>query len=194
MGPVTNVLSLLRSMPAEHRCIRLPGSLPYLWSVRCPVFVDFVWHNINKFTTGFELFKARCVPGMTTWEQTKVMDMFLRCLQVAVGSHDYSRQAALWWSRREQPQHLGPPEVRYGLGFSQTLEKYGYCWVEPLIDWQNLRFLPAITDQVLFGNGSLQRRYLQCGGHIRHFFDLSRRAGLGLEWLWLYPSEGVVVG
>lgn len=73
-----NVLSLLRSMPAEHRCIRLPGPLPYLWSVRCPVFVDFVWHNINKFTTGFELFKARCVPGMTTWEQTKVMDMFLR--------------------------------------------------------------------------------------------------------------------
>ncbi|KAH7248282.1 hypothetical protein B0J15DRAFT_468294 [Fusarium solani] len=121
-----------------------------------------------------------------------MMDMFLRCLRVAVGGHDYSREGALWWSRRELPQPVGSPQVRYGLGFGQTLKQYGYCWIEPRIDWALLRFLPDITDSVLFGNGTLQQRYLKCGGHVKHFFDLSRRADLSLEWLRRYPMEAVI--
>ncbi|KAL6405843.1 uncharacterized protein AUP68_10982 [Ilyonectria robusta] len=187
-----SALTVLRSLTPETRSIKLPGRPPYLWAVRSPVFVDFVWRNINKFTTGFELVRAQCSPGLTTWEQTKMMDVFLRCLRVAVGGHDYSREGALWWSRRELPQPVGSPQVRYGLGFGQTLEQYGYCWIEPLIDWALLRFLPDITDSVLFGNGTLQQRYLKCGGHVKHFFDLSRRAYLGLEWLRRYPREAVI--
>jgi hypothetical protein len=57
-------------------------------------------------------------------------------------------------------------QVQYGLGFSRTLEQYGYCWLESRIDWDRLTFLPDITDSVLFGTGNLQRRHLQCGGHV----------------------------
>jgi hypothetical protein len=71
-----------------------------------------------------------------------MMDIFLRYLRVAVGGHDYSREGALWWSRRELPQPAGLLGAYYGLGFSQTLEKYGYCWIEPRIDWTLLKFLP----------------------------------------------------
>ncbi|EWZ78630.1 hypothetical protein FOWG_17136 [Fusarium oxysporum f. sp. lycopersici MN25] len=160
--------------------------------LRTPVFVDYVWHNINKFTTGFELVRAQCSRGLTTWEQTKMMDMFLQCLRVAVGGHDYSREGALWWSRRELPQPVGLPQVYYGLGFSQTLEQYGYCWIEPRINWTLLKFLPDITDLVLFGNGTLHQRFMKHGGHARHFFSLSRRADLGLEWLRQYPMEDAI--
>ncbi|KAJ4181253.1 hypothetical protein NW759_017199 [Fusarium solani] len=187
-----SALTVLRSLTPETRSIKLPGPPPHLWAVRSSVFVDFVWHNINKFTTGFELVRAQCSPGLTTWEQNKIMDMFLRCLQVAVGGHDYSREGALWWSRRELPQPVGLPQVRYGLGFSQTLEQYGYCWIEPRINWALLKFLPDTTDSVLFGNRTLHQRYLKYGGHVRHFFDLSRRADLGLEWLRRYPREDVI--
>lgn len=187
-----NVLTVLRALTPETRSIKLPEPPPHLWAVHSSVFVDFVWHNINKFTTGFELVRAKCSAGLTTWEQTKIMDMFLRCLRVAVGGHDYSRKGALWWSRRELPQPAGLPQVRYGLGFGQTLEQYGYCWIEPRIDWALLRFLPDITDSVLFGNGTLHQRYLKYGGHVRHFFDVSRRADLGLEWLRRYPREDVI--
>ncbi|KAL9571866.1 hypothetical protein ACKAV7_003855 [Fusarium commune] len=187
-----SVLAVLRSLTPEARSTQLPGPLSYLWAVRTPVFVDYVWHNINKFTTGFELIRAQRSGGLTTWEQTKMMDMFLRCLRVAVGGHDYSREGALWWSRRELPQPAGLPLVYYGLGFSHTLEKYGYCWIEPRIDWTLLRFLPDITDSVLFGNGTLHKRYLKYGGHVNHFFDLSRRADLGLEWLRRYPMEDTI--
>ncbi|KAI3565766.1 hypothetical protein IWW34DRAFT_581921, partial [Fusarium oxysporum f. sp. albedinis] len=86
----------------------------------------YVWHNINKVTTGFELIRAR---------------------------------RALWWSRRELPQLAGLLRVYYGLGFSQTLEQCGYCWIEPRIDWNLLRFPPDITGSVLFGNGTLHQRF-----------------------------------
>ncbi|KAH7002673.1 hypothetical protein EDB80DRAFT_685825 [Ilyonectria destructans] len=112
-----SVLTVLRSLIPEIRSNKPLGPLPYLWAVRSPVFVDFLWHNINKFTTGFELVRAQCSPGLTTWEQTKMMDVFLRCLRVAVRGYDYSREGALWWSRRELPQPVGLPQVRYGLGF-----------------------------------------------------------------------------
>ncbi|RKK90846.1 hypothetical protein BFJ68_g16350 [Fusarium oxysporum] len=187
-----SVLAVLRSLTPEARCPQLPGPPSYLWAVRTPVFVDYVWHNINKFTTGFELVRAQCSRRLTAWEQTKMMDMLLQCLQVAVGGRDYSRQGALWWSRRELLQPAGLPRVYYGLGFGQTLEQYGYCWIEPRINWTLLRFLPDITDSVLFGNGTLHKRYLKYGGHVKHFFDLSRRANLGLEWLRRYPKEDAI--
>ncbi|RYC79195.1 hypothetical protein BFJ63_vAg17927 [Fusarium oxysporum f. sp. narcissi] len=104
-----SVLAVLRSLAPEIRSTQLPGPPPYLWAVCTPIFVDYVWHNINKFTTGFELVRAQCSRGLATWEQTKMMDMFLRCLRVAVGGHDYSREGALWWSRRELPQPVGLP-------------------------------------------------------------------------------------
>ncbi|KAK9489188.1 hypothetical protein V1508DRAFT_83875 [Lipomyces doorenjongii] len=122
-----------------------------------------------------------------------MMDMFLSCLRVAAGGHDYSRRGPLWWSRRERAaQSAGPAQVTYELGFSQTLEQYGYCWIECRIDWARLAFFPDITDFILFGSGTLQRRYLECGGHVQHFFDLTRRADFGLEWLRQYPQENVI--
>ncbi|KAF5710257.1 hypothetical protein FMUND_9623 [Fusarium mundagurra] len=187
-----SVLAVLRSLTPEARSTQLPGPPSYLWAVRTPIFVDYVWHNINKFTTGFELIRAQRSGGLTTWEQTKMMDMFLRCLRVAVGGHDYSREGALWWSRRELPQPAGLPLVYYGLGFSHTLEKYGYCWIEPRIDWTLLKFLPDITGSVLFGNGTLHQRFMKYNGHARHFFGLSRWADLGLEWLRQYPGENII--
>ncbi|KAF5975172.1 hypothetical protein FBULB1_7528 [Fusarium bulbicola] len=187
-----SVLKVLRSLNPEARCAQLPGRLSYLWVVSTPIFVDYVWRNINKFTTGFELIRAQRSGGLTTWEQTKMMDMFLRCLRVAVGGHDYSREGALWWSRRELPQSAGLPRVYYGLGFSQTLEQYGYCWIEPRIDWNRLRFLPDITGSVLFGNGTLHQRFMKYSGHARRFFGRSRCADLGLEWLRQHAGNNVI--
>jgi hypothetical protein len=95
-----------------------------------------------------------------------MIDMFLSCLRVAAGGHDYYRRGSLWWSRRERPVRSARlMQVQYGLGFSRTLEQYDYCWLEPRIDWARLTFLPDITDFVLFGSGTL-RRHLQCGGHV----------------------------
>lgn len=188
-----SVLSVLRSLPSTCRRLRLQAPPSYLRTIRTPDFIHFLWNNVNKFTTGFEVVRAKASTGLTTWEQTKVMDMFLHCLRVAIGGHDYSRKASLWWSRRKlQTPVTEPLNVRYGLGFSQTLEHYGYCWLEPLVDWNKLSFLPEVTHSVLFRLGTLQKRYLKCGGHVRHFFDTSRQADLAFEWLQNRGNGSVV--
>ncbi|KAF4424746.1 hypothetical protein F53441_14217 [Fusarium austroafricanum] len=191
-GLFQSVSTVLRSLTPEARSTQLPGHPSCLRVVRTSIFVDYVWHTINKFTTGFELIRAQRSGELTTWEQTKMMDMFLRYLRVAVGGHDYSREGALWWSRRELPQPAGLPRVYYGLGFSQALEQYGYCWIEPRIDWTLLSFLPDITGSVLFGNGTLHQRFMKYSGHARRFFGRSRCADLGLEWLRQYAGENII--
>lgn len=122
-----------------------------------------------------------------------MIEMFLRYLKFSLSSHDYSREGALWWSRRERPSGAaGESQVWCGLGFSRTLERYGYCWFEPRIDWTNLVFFPDVTDNVLFGASALQKQYIRSGGHVRHFFDITRRVDLGLSWLKTYRGEEVI--
>jgi hypothetical protein len=121
------------------------------------------------------------------------MAMFLRCLRFVLGGHQLSRESALWWSRRERSVG-NPPELRvwYGLGFNNTLSRYGYCWIEPRIDWDRMVFQSDITDRVLFGNNVLRGQYLQRGGQVRDFFHLIRRLELALEWLNLYHEEVII--
>ena len=154
----------------------------YVWPIQTTVYLNFLWRNVDKFATGFEVVLARCHQDHVTWEQTKMMAMFLRCLRFALNAHQLSRESALWWSRRETGD---PRSARtwYGLGFCNTLSRYGYCWIEPRIDWERLTFQPAVTDEVLFGNRTLRSQYLRRGGQVRDFHDIFLQLELALGWL-----------
>ena len=162
---------------------------PYAWAVKTEVYLNYLWRQADKFAAGFEVVRARCREDFVTWEQTKIMAMMLRGLRFALSGHQLSRESALWWSRRDRrgnDQHAGGAGRRrhwYGLGFCNTLPRYGYCWIEPRIDWGRLVFKPAFTDDMLFGNDMLRDQYLRRGGQVRDFFGLSRRLELGLGWL-----------
>lgn len=165
----------------------------YAWPIKTSVYLDFLWRSADKFATGFEVVLARCRKDMVTWEQTKMMAMFLRCLRFVFGGHLLRRESALWWSRRER--HVGEParlRIWYGLGFSNTLPRYGYCWLEPRVDWTQLQFKSEVTDHVLFGNGMLRGQYLRRGGQARAFFDTTRRMELALDWLRQHKDVEVV--
>jgi hypothetical protein len=169
---------------ADHTLSQCPS---YAWAIRTEVFVDFLWRSADKFATGFEVVRAQCHRDFTTWEQTKMMAMFLRCLRHVFGGNLLQQEGALWHGRRERtiPDQPGP-RVWYGLGFGTTLPRYGYCWMEPRFDWEALQFDSSVTDHVLFGNRTLQNRYLHRGGQARTFFSATRRAELALDWLGQY--------
>ena len=113
-----------------------------------------------------------------------MMAMFLRCLRFVFGGHLLRRESALWWSRRERGiGESGQLRIWYGLGFCNTLPRYGYCWLEPRIDWSRLQFKSEVTDQMLFGNSMLRGQYLRRGGRVQAFFDTTRRMELALQWL-----------
>ena len=156
----------------------------YAWPIKTSVYTDFLWRSADKFATGFEVVRAQCRKELITWEQTKIMAMFLRCLRFVFGGHLLRRESAIWWSRRER--HVGePPRLRvwHGLGFTNTLPRYGYCWIEPLIDWDRLQFQSHFTDNVLFGNRVLQGQYVRRGRQLRGFVDIARKLEAALEWL-----------
>jgi len=173
----------------DDQCVTLLDCPSYMWAFKTGVYLDFLWRNADKFATGFEVVRARCHKDLVTWEQTKMMAMFLRCLQFVFGAHQFSRESALWWSRRERVVG-NPPQQKtwYGLGFCNTLPRYGYCWMEPRIDWNRLTFQSSVTDQMLFGNNMLRGQYLKRGGQVRDFFDTTRKLELGLEWMEKYHS------
>ena len=155
----------------------------YVWAIKSSTYADFLWRSVDKFATGFELMRAKCHREYVTWEQTKMMAMFLRCLRYVLGGHLLSRESALWWSRRERS--IGDParlKIWHGLGFCNT-SRYGYCWFEPRIDWSQLQFKSEITDEVLFGNDVLRGQYIRRGGQVKAFFDTTRRLELALQWL-----------
>jgi hypothetical protein len=67
-----------------------------------------------------------------------------------------------------------------------TSSRYGYCWIEPRIDWERLTFHSSITDKMLFGNNVLKGQYLKRGGQAMDFFSINRRLEIALEWFERY--------
>lgn len=162
----------------------LDGPPSYVWAIRTNIFLNFLWRSADKFATGFEIIRALTWRDLVTWEQTKMMAMFLRCLRYVFGAQILSRESALWWGQRERTAGgSGRARGWCGLGFQNTMGMSGYYWLEPRIDWIRLQFHSAITDQVLFGDHELQRAYVRRGGEARAFFDTTRRLELALEWL-----------
>jgi len=167
----------------------------YAWVIKTDVYVQYLWRSVDKFATGFEVVRARSNQEFITWEQTKMMAMFLRCLRFVLGGQGIRRESALWWSRRE-PRQVEPGRHHhqpwYGLGFCNTLPQYKYCWLEPRIDWNKLTFRSDVTDGILFGNSMLRDRYLRRGGSVRDFFGMTRRLELALEWMERYHDVATI--
>lgn len=148
----------------------MPGLVPRsVWVIPTAQYVGFIAKNVNRFCLGFEYVYNETRDKSFGWEQTKIMAMFLRCIQYTVGENTIHREPALWWSR-----HVGR-RTWYGLGFETTLPKYGYCWIEPRIDWQKMVFKPRYTDSMLFGNRILGSRYNIHGPQLNEFSAASKR-------------------
>ena len=176
--------SRLQDEDGSETEVEVPDCPTHAWPVKTSVYLDYLWRLVDKFSTGFEVVRARCHNDYVTWEQTKMMAMFLRCLRFVFGGHLLRRESALWWSRRERG--VGESEelrVWYGLGFCNTVPRYGYCWIEPRIDWGRLQFKSEVTDRMLFGNSMIRGQYLQRAGRVQALFDTTRRMELALQWL-----------
>lgn len=193
-GLFQRLRTMLESGSADGET-RMSDCPSYAWAIRSETYMDFLWRSADKFAAGFEIVRARSRADLVTWEQTKMMAMFLRCLRYVFGGHLLSRESALWWSRREgrrSDDDQQQTQVWYGLGFRNTLPEYKYCWLEPRIDWTRLQFKPGVTDRVLFGNGVLRGQYLRRGGQVQHFFDRTRQLDVALVWLDQHAHVTVV--
>ena len=120
-GLFQNLLTRLRSEAPEDLEVVISDCPSLAWAIKTEVYLNFLWRSADKFATGFEVVLARCQRDLVTWEQPKIMAMFLRCLRFVFGGYQLRRESALWWSRRERPTRTW-----YGLGSCNTLPRYKY--------------------------------------------------------------------
>ena len=109
--------------------ITLADAPSHVWVIRTKTFFHYVLRNVDKFATGFEIMAARTRDGVYTWEETKIIAIFLRGLRFSVAGQALCRESALWWGRRDRVREDGDdrPRTWYSLGFGTTLPRYGYC-------------------------------------------------------------------
>jgi hypothetical protein len=128
---------------------------------------------------------------MVSWEQTKMMFAFLRCLRFVMGGHRIEPESAMWCSKRTLRTERRERSW-YGLGFCNTLPRYKYCWLEPRVDWERMCFKASVTNRMLFGNSVLRGQVLRRGTQVTAFFDMALALERGLKWLEKNGSNEVI--
>ncbi|EAU29404.1 predicted protein [Aspergillus terreus NIH2624] len=120
----------------------------------------FRW-NINKFCVGFEMVYSLNDRHFVTWEHTRVMLMFLRCLPFSYSGGLLERVSGCWRDVWFRPDPTQPDGLRRceGLGFQRNMQQFGYGWFLEKIDWEMMVFRQPATQYIQFNNPSLQAAY-----------------------------------
>lgn len=152
----------IRGRGLHNKVLSVPTNQdsPY-YSFRTDTVLRWLRWNINKFCVGFEMVYSFQDPHFVTWEHSRVMLMFLRCLQFSYGGGRIQASGGCWQDVRLQPDANHPHGVRRreGLGFQRTMKVHGYAWFLDKIDWHTLTFKPPHAAYMLFDNPSLQAAY-----------------------------------
>ncbi|KAJ4222866.1 hypothetical protein NW757_014389 [Fusarium falciforme] len=117
-----------RELHDKRLVIPTDDSSPY-YSFTTDTLLRWVRWNINKFYVGFEMVYSFQDPHFVTWEHTRIMLMFLRCLQFLYAGGLIQKVDGCWRDVRRQPDARQPNGLRRyeGLGFKRTMDMYGYA-------------------------------------------------------------------
>lgn len=159
------------------------GEQPYFAHPSASVMSWVRW-NTNKFCAGFELVSSLSRRNWVTWEHTRIMLMFLRCLRFSYGGGRVAEAAGLWRDVRHAPSSTHPGGSRRieGLGLEVTIPQHGYGWFLEKVDWETMTFKAAHSQYMAFNTPSMQGAYHARYGQIRDvqldFIRVSKIQGL----------------
>jgi hypothetical protein len=91
-----------RELHDKHLVVPTDDGSPY-YSFTTDTLLTWVRCNINKFCVGFEMAYSFQDPHFVTWEHTRIMLMFLRCLQFSYTGGLIQKVAGCWRDVRLQP-------------------------------------------------------------------------------------------
>jgi hypothetical protein len=159
------------------------GEQPY-FTYQSAAIMSWVRWNINKFCAGFELVSSLSNQSWVTWEHTRIMLMFLRCLRFSYGGGHLVEAAGLWRDVRHAPSSTrleGSRRIE-GLGFEVTIPQHGYGWFLEKVDWETMTFKAAYSQYMVFNTTSMQTAYHARYSQIRDvqvdFIRVSKIQGL----------------
>lgn len=117
--------------------------------------------NINKFCVEFEMVYSLNDHHFVTWEHTRIMLMFLRCLQCSYSSGLIQRAGGLWQDvcLASNVNQIDGLQRYEGLGFRDSMKRHGYAWFMDKVDWVTMTFRQPFTQYMMFNNPSMQAVY-----------------------------------
>lgn len=172
-----------------EREIDIPPGMEPFWRIPTASYLRFVQANINKFTTGFEYVRSLGSREYVSWEHSQIMIMFLRLLKFGYGSCQVRREIALW---NDERVHRRTGEKLFGLGFSITVARDGYCWLMPKIDWEQFTFREELPGRSLFGNVYIAETFMARWQAIREAKDDFMKVETLGKWLNAYGAARYV--
>lgn len=131
------------------------------YSFTTETLTSWLHWNINKFCDGFETVYSFQDPHFVTWEHTRVMLMFLRCLQYSYSGGLIQKSGGCWQDVRFQTDMRQSNGLRRieGLGFRRTMETYGYAWFLDKVDWATFTFRQPHAACMMFNDPTMQAAY-----------------------------------
>ena len=149
-----------RGIQNQRLISQTAGDDPYHTFTTATITEWLRW-NINKFSVGFETICSSQDPYFFTWEHTRVMLMFLRCLEFSYSGGLIQKAGGCWQDVRFQEDARQPNGVRRveGLGFRLSMEMHGYAWFLDKVDWVTFTFRQPYAPYMMFNNPSMQTAY-----------------------------------
>ncbi|KAE8383988.1 hypothetical protein BDV23DRAFT_192381 [Aspergillus alliaceus] len=138
-----------------------PGAVEPFYSLLTPTLLFWLYWNINKFCVGFKMVYSLNNRHFVTWKHTRVILMFLRCLQFSYAGGLPQRMSGCWrdvWFQLDPRQPDGIRR-REGLGFQRSMDQYGYAWFQDKLNWDTMTFRHSFVSYMVFNNPSLQAAY-----------------------------------
>jgi hypothetical protein len=137
----------------------LSGPPSSAWSLSTRNYTQFMIGNYHKIASVIEICSATSPQTGITLDRTRLMAVLLQCLQRFANSN-LARESALWYNRRETNEST----VKWGMGLEDTVEKYGFGWFRPVVDWEKLRFQEASGE--LAGLDQTLLPWYRAGSHL----------------------------
>ncbi|KAJ5100164.1 hypothetical protein N7532_007165 [Penicillium argentinense] len=143
---------------------RLPGvssDVEPFYSLPTSTLLFWFYWNINKFCVGFESVYSINDRHFVTWEHTRIMMMFLRCLQFSYAGGLLQRVSGCWrdvWFRPDARRTDGLRRCE-GLGFQRNMEEYGYAWFLDKVNWDTMTFRQPSAQYMMFNSPSVQAAF-----------------------------------
>ncbi|KAE8383929.1 hypothetical protein BDV23DRAFT_189826 [Aspergillus alliaceus] len=138
-----------------------PGAVESFYSLPIPTLLFWLYWNINKFCVGFKIVYSLNDRHFVTWKHTRIMLIFLRCLQFFYTGGLPQRVSGCWRDVWFQPDPRQPDGIRQqeGLGFQRSMDQYGYAWFQDKLNWDTMTFRHPFAPYIVFNNPSLQAAY-----------------------------------
>ena len=164
---------------------RTDAYLGYVWRLSTSDCLTYLSGNANKYMAAFEWITALHPTRAVSYEHCKVLTMLLQALPFTSDSGRIEKRGELW---KERMHRRKESSFVFGMGLARSIERTGYGWLLPRIDWETLTFRPRFADEMAFCQSMLRDAYRRNWASIKDAKDDVSRLEAAARWVTLFKG------